>query len=183
MGNQTEGKAKDKGKEKGKKIVIVLLVLIVIALAGVIIYLLTRKAPEPPEDDRNRGTVVTEDNVDNVITGMEEQEQATPMGRYEVVQSMDWHFADPDAVSTDAYVENAKSNHSTVYFTIGTSVNDSDVFYTSPDIPVGSHLEDISLDGALETGKHDCVLTYHLLDDNGEEKSDVSLALTIYVGP
>lgn len=52
-----------------------------------------------------------------------------------------------------------------MYFDIVRSYNGENI-YSSPIIPIGSHLEDITLNKSLEAGEYGCVLTYHLLDEN-----------------
>jgi hypothetical protein len=49
-------------------------------------------------------------------------------------------------------------------------------------IPVGSHLEDITLDKELDDGTYDCVVTYTLVDDDQNPISTVRVALTIVIG-
>ena len=95
--------------------------------------------------------------------------------------NMDWEFPDGNSASTNAYVENSVYNQNTVYFTIELNSNPGVEIFKSPYIPVGSHMENIKLTNPLEAGKHDAVLTYHLVDEDMEELSSVSVALTLTV--
>jgi hypothetical protein len=54
--------------------------------------------------------------------------------------------------------------------------------YSSPVLPIGSHLEDITLDKELEDGTYDCVMTYTLVDEDQNPLSSVRVSLTIVVG-
>ena len=77
-------------------------------------------------------------------------------------------------------MENSNANKNPVYFEVTRSDTDETIF-ESPIIPVGSHMEKITLDKKLSAGTHDCVVTYHLLDDDEETISTVRVALTIIV--
>ena len=144
----------------------------VIAALCILIYFLLRKDDQPKRD-----VVVNEDNVDEILTGLE---GGPPTGTYQVVMNSTWHFKDGAASSDNAYVENSEENNNPVYFNITRSDTDETIF-ESPVIPVGSHMEKITLDKKLPAGTYDCVMTYHLLDDDQETVSTVRVALTIIV--
>lgn len=151
------------------------LVAIIAALAGVIILLSSGK------DSKVYNTVVTPDNVEEMIVQVDE-ESATPIGSYEAIMNTDWVFADGNAASENAYIKNAETNSNTIYFTIALEEDPDTDIYESPLIPVGSYMADISLGGAItEAGMYDAILTYHLLDDNNEEMSTVSVSITITI--
>lgn len=160
----------------------VIAVVVICALLGVIIYLLMQQknstAPgEEPEVIYNN--VVTPDNVDEIISQMEEREK-TPVGSYEVSMNTDWVFPDGDSASANAFVENSTANQNMVYFTITLRDSDEELM-RSPYLAVGSRLDDIKLDTALEAGIYDSVITYHLVDDEFKELSSVSLYMTITI--
>ena len=67
--------------------VIIVAVIIIGILIGIILYLLPRPEAKPYNN------VVTPDNVDEVISQMEE-EAKTPVGSYEVSMNTDWVFPD-----------------------------------------------------------------------------------------
>lgn len=159
-------------KKKGGKIVLAICV-VVIAVLCVIIYLLLHK-----EDDKTkRNVVVNEDNVGQVLSEIGER---VPAGSYQVTMNSTWHFKSADASSEDAYVENSNANQNPVYFAI-TRSDTEELIFESPIIPVGSHLDNITLDSELSAGTYDCVLTYHLLDDEEETISTVRVGLTIVI--
>lgn len=159
-------------KPKRNTTAIIVVVIIAIIILVVLILFLTRQFKT-----NRRNVVVTPDNLEEILSETQNQAKA---GTYEVTMNTTWHFDKGDAASSDAYVENSTSNTNSVYFDIVLSETDETIF-TSPTLPVGSHLENITLDKALEKGKHDCVLTYHLLDDNGNATSKLNLKLTIQV--
>lgn len=165
-----------RNKKGGKQTVrIVILVLVILVLTGIIVFLLLRK----PEKER-RNVVVTPDNVEEVIKQMEEEEFVEP-GYYTVTMNYDWHFAMGDAVSSDAYVENATGNTNAVYFDLFLTSDEENAIYKSPVIPVGSSLRDIALDTALDAGTYDCVMVYHLVDDEQNTISTLRVTVTVIV--
>lgn len=178
----SQAEAKE-GKKKSPLVTIIIIAVIIICfLGGVIIFLLTRPEPETAaesETDYNR--VVTPDNVEEIISQMEE-EAHVPAGSYEVSMSPAWVFPDGKSAATDAYVENSTANTNTVYFTIALSDTSEDI-YRSPYLTVGSALldGDIKLDTPLSKGLYEAIITYHLVDDEFNELSSISLYMSITI--
>ena len=154
--------------------VIIIAVIIIGILIGIILYLLPRPEAKPYNN------VVTPDNVDEVISQMEE-EAKTPVGSYEVSMNTDWVFPDSNSASTNAFVENAVTNQNTVYFTIALADDPETDIFKSPYLEVGSHLADIKLDTAPLQGIHDAIITYHLVDEEFNDISSVSMYMTITI--
>lgn len=170
----SEQKENNSGR-KGGKVVLAVCITVIIVLLGVVIYLLLNRQKD--EGPVNRNVVVNEDNVEDVLKELDEKE-AVPVGYYEAIMNYTWHFASGDAPSDNAYVENAAANTNAVYFDV-TLEDTEETIYESPILPVGSHLEDIALDTELPAGTYDCLLTYHLLDE--EDKSISTLKVTVTV--
>ncbi len=166
---------KSKEKEGRRKIIIVCAVIIIILLAVIIILLLQRKEDDGPK----RNVVVNEDNAEDVAEDLLGQETVQP-GTYEVKMNSTWNFKDGKSSSDNAYVENVPANTNDVYFDVQLS-DTEEVIYESPVIPRGSHLEDIVLDKDLDAGTYDCVLIYHLIDDNQNTVSTLRMKITIVV--
>lgn len=162
--------------KKSKRIIIITATVIIIALLGVIIFLLTKK----PEEEEKRNVVVTQDNVDEVVDDMLNQEYVEP-GYYSASMSTTWHFATGDAVSEDAYVENVEENTNDVYFDVVLAENEEEVILKSPVLPRGSELNNIALDTPLDAGTYDCVMIYHLVDEDQNTVSTLRVGFTIVV--
>lgn len=158
---------------KGGKIAIAVCAVVIVVLLGVVIYLLLGKKEEPTR----RNVVVNEDNIDEVL---EQLEDPVPAGSYEVKMNSTWNFASGDAPSDNAYVENTEANTNSVYFDV-TRTDTNETIFESPILPVGSYLDNITLDSDLPSGTYDCLVTYHLLDENEESISTVKLTLTINI--
>jgi hypothetical protein len=94
--------------------------------------------------------------------------------------NVDWTFDAWDAPSRNAYVANSENNKRTVYFTVSLAET-NEIVYTSPDIPVGSQLTNFALDRNPGAGEHAAVVTYRLLDDEGNELSNVAVSVILRI--
>lgn len=165
------------GSKSNKKLITVVAVfaVLIIALLAVVIFLLLSKEDVTEEKKASgRPTVVTEENVEEFQQPTEKVQD----GAYTTSMSIDWHFKGKE--STDAYVANVTENTRTVYFDL-IRTDTSETIYSSPFIPVGSELKGVTLDTELAPGTYDTILVYHLVDDEENELSTLSIALTIYV--
>lgn len=158
-------------KRKGGKIALVICILIIVALCILIWFLLHK------DDKSKRDVVVNEENVDEILSQLDDRQGD---GVYQVTMNSTWHFEDGTASSDNAYVENAKANKNPVYFDL-TRSDTNEKIYESPIIPVGSHLEEITLDSKLKAGTYDCVMTYYLVDDEEEIVSTVKVSVEIVI--
>lgn len=131
-----------------------------------------------PVDDNSKNMIVTPDNVDEVIESMENKK--VPDGSYNCIMNPTWTFDNGSSASKDAYVENAATNPSDVYFTVTIEETGEEIL-KSPVIPLGSHMENITLDKVLPAGSYDCIITYHLIDGEENETSSVNLTLKIVI--
>lgn len=155
---------------------------VIIVLLVVVIVLLVRNGSQTStsaESEPKRNVVVTPDNVQEVIDQLDSADYVTA-GSYEVTMNTTWNFKDGASASDDAYVENSVENTNDVYFDI-TLADTEENIYSSPVIPIGSHLEDITLDKDLDAGTYDCVMTYTLVDSEQNALSTVRVTMTIIV--
>lgn len=159
-------------KSNRRPVILVSLAAAVLVVGGILVWFVFGGDEEP-------NIVVTPDNVDELLAEREEAE-VTPMGSFEVMMRTTWTFPTSKSASTDAYIANSINNRNTVYFTIAKEGSE-EPFYTSPYIPVGSRMENVTLDCDLEAGTHDTVLTYHLVDGEYQEISEVSVELEIII--
>ncbi len=168
------GKRKQKKTRKGGFVIGIATVVIVI-LIGAIIYLLLSRNEEPKE---RRNVVVTPENVESVL---EELDDAQEAGYYTVTMNPIWHFGTGKDVSYDAVVENVEKNTNDVYFDIVLEGNEENVIYESPVIPRGGRLEEIALDKPLDAGTYNCIVIYHLVDEDQNTLSTLRVTLEIVV--
>ncbi len=167
----------NKSLGKGGKIAIFAGIAVIIALLGVIILLLLRGRNE---EEPRRNVVITPDNVEEVVQEMLTQEFVEP-GYYSASMTNIWHFATGDAVSEDAFVENKEENTNDVYFDVFLAEDEETPILQSPVIPRGAELDNIALDTPLEAGTYDCVMVYHLVDDEQNTISTLRVGITIIV--
>lgn len=168
---------KTESNTKKKNLAIILCAVIITVLLIAIIILLVRGREEPEE---KRNVVVTKDNVDEVLDDMLNQEYVEP-GYYSASMSTTWHFTSGNAVSEDAYVANVEENTNDVYFDVFLADNEDEAILKSPVLPRGSELRDIALDTPLSAGTYDCVMIYHLVDDEQNTVSTLRVGFTIVV--
>lgn len=163
-----------------KKLIIILIVLLVliVVMAGVIAMLII-KGKKDNHTEPKRNVVVNENNVKEVVSQLAKDEY-TPVGSYEVTMNSTWNFENSNSISDNAYVKNAVSNTNSVYFDVLRS-DTKEIIMESPVLPVGTYLDNITLDKELAAGTYDCICTYYMLDDNQNPKSKVSLNLTINI--
>ena len=162
-----------KGVSASKIVIIVLLVTLLIA-AVIIIFLLLKPDGSKKDTVSGRGYVLTEDNASDLLAPQED----SPDDHFKTSQTIDWHFK--GKTSEDAYVANDSSNSRTVYFDLLLN-STQEVIYSSPYIPLGSEMKGVTLDKELDPGTYETIMVYHLVDDDENEITTVSVALDIYV--
>lgn len=165
--------------KKGGKLVFGICMIIIIILLVLVVYLLSKSNKPLEAEPVNRNVVVNEENVEDVLEELDTKE-AVPIGYYEAIMNSTWNFSNGESPSSNAYVENAEANTNSVYFDI-TLAETEETIYESPILPVGSHLENITLDTILQAGTYDCIVTYHLLDEKNISISTLKLTLTINI--
>lgn len=178
VSNTTSGKAKD--TKSILLITVIAVSIIIIALLCVIIFRLANQ--KPVEQNTNpvgegRATIITEDNVEEV---MEKASKPVEAGYYNCQMNVEWHFKDAAEPSYDAYVVNSNINTHTVYFDL-TLEGSNELVYSSPYMPVDSELKEILLTRDLDAGTYPALVTYHLVDEDKNELSTVSVTVTLFI--
>ena len=175
-------KSQQKKKFKIKPTHVIICVLTV-ALATTLVIFLTREEPEtviierPQIDTGGRGTVVTEDNLQEIIDALNSPVED---GYFNVSQTVEWEFENGRAASSNARVRNVEDNTRTVYFDV-TLNEDNRLVYTSPYIPLGEMIENFALHENLPAGVYPATVTYFLVDEDNNVVTDLSLGVTITV--
>lgn len=163
-------------KNRGKLVIGIGIVLIIVLLVIIIALLLKGKELDEPK----RNVVVNQENAESAVEQMMAQEYVAP-GYYSTAMTTLWHFATGDAVSEDAYVANRQENTNDIYFDIFLEDDESEPIFQSPIIPRGSEMNEIVLDKPLAAGTYDCVMIYHLVDDEQNTVSTLRVGFTIIV--
>lgn len=190
MGDNKEESSKTDSRSKGSNKTLIILGIvagiIILSLAIVIaVMAINMKNKDTSNyqaatETEKREVLVTEENVEDIIQQMEEDDYV-PQGYYTVTQNYEWHFPSGDAKSTDAHVENLVENTNDVYFDLFLADDLDNPIYSSPVIPLGAVLEDFKLDTKLKAGTYDCIMVYHLVDENQKSLSTVSMTVQVIV--
>ncbi len=183
---QNENSAKTSGRTSPIIIACVVLVVLVIVLIGVVLVMLNREPEATAESvpsretiDTGRATLVTEDNVQDILAEIEEEEKNGDEA-YTASMNVDWYFEDGASPSRNAYVENFQTNSRTVYFDL-LLADTMELVYSSPYIPVGAVLEGFTLEKDLDAGDYNAIVEYHLVDEEEQEVSTVSVSVTLHI--
>lgn len=177
-----ENKEKQSQGSKGRMLLIFCAVVIIALLIIIVVLLVkgnnsTNTISTEAASSPKRNVIVNEENAEKVAEEIVNQKTVAP-GTYRVTMNSTWNFQDGASSSDNAYVENSTANTNAVYFDLQLA-DSEEVIYQSPVIPVGSHLTDIKLDKDLDAGTYDCVLIYHLVDD--EQNTLATLRMTVKV--
>jgi hypothetical protein len=149
-------------------------VILVAVIIGLVVFLfLHRGRTEKKKADKP--TLITEENADEVIGDLEDDSADT---MFNCRMSYNWSFNGKK--SENAYVANTDYNHYPIYFEVQDDES-QDIIYESAMIPVGSEVNGITLEKKLSMGTHPATVIYHLMDEDGEEVSTTSFAITIQV--
>lgn len=177
-------------KEKGdgrKKVTIGVLVVVIAVLSCSVIVMANllikgRNEANQTEKQAERKSVVTAENVDEVLENMQ-QIADTPEDvpqSYIVTQNAEWIFPDGDSPSTNAVVENDSLNETPVYFDL-TIDETGEVIYSSPILELGAKINAFSLEKPLDAGTYSCTVVYHLVDENQNELTTVNVGTSVIV--
>jgi hypothetical protein len=178
----------EKSKKGGYGLLIGIGAVVAVLLLIVIAIMLFRQGSgeavqsEPQQSqEEKRSVLVTEENVDEIYDQMVEMtKESVDQGYFETSMSNEWHFTGGGAQS-DAYVANVEGNTNDVYFDVVMENDESNVIYKSPVIPRGGVLENFALDTTLERGTYDCVVIYHLVDEDQNTVSTLRIAVMVMV--
>lgn len=182
-----DGQEKRENQVQGNRSrwLLVLCAIVIIVLLTAIVFLLlknqnnTNISSEEAASSPRRNVVVNEENAEAVAEEIINQTKAVP-GTYQVMMNSTWNFQDGASASDNAYVENSNANTNAVYFDLQLS-DSEETIYESPVIPVGSYLDNIKLEKDLDAGTYNCVLIYHLVDDEQNTLSTLRMAVKVVV--
>ena len=98
------------------------------------------------------------------------------------METTDWYFPSATEASTNALIAHSEMNHCDIYVEVILNTT-QEVIFRSQVLKPGETLREITLGAELESGTHECVALYHLVNsDTGEEYDDnVRLGMTITI--
>lgn len=167
----TETKEK---KGKNGKLILIVFLLLCIAVLAYVCYRLYMSRQVPVEDDSGDAIVVTEDTRD----ALGDINRKVEKGKISVRMTQNWVFEDGGKKS-NAYLANSKRNSYVLRFKI-TLADSGKVIMKSPDVPVGSCIENFPLSVHLEPGEYNVIIAHQQVED-GKVINTVQTADTITV--
>lgn len=155
----------------------VLVAALLIAVIFVIYLLLRPEVAGRPMVPEARGVLVTPDNVVELQEWLQ-----TPIedAHFTVNMNAEWFFERWNTPSINAHVENSTLNTRTVYLNLILDET-GELLFTSPYMPVGSRLDQVTLNSRLESGSHPATVVYHLVDDYFNEITTVAVAVLLHI--
>jgi len=173
--NNRQNQSKETKGGANKLLIVIIGAIIALLLVAVIVILIingrNKKAAmvgtedQVKQEEGLRGVILSSENIDEIAEEMESKVPAQP-GYYTVAMTTGWHFENSKSVSYDAYVKNNPDNSNDVYFDLFLKDDLENPIYESPIISLGAELNQILLNRELQAGEYDCVMKYHLVDEN-----------------
>lgn len=174
----------DNKQKKGIKpgVVVAIVVCVIAVCAGAVFgmykFMSSKQVDNTPtvaqKDVSGSNLVITEDSR---ISASDISEKVSD-GMIVVKMTGKWTF-NSDCTSSNAYLANSERNKYPLKFEI-TLQDTGEVILTTPEVPVGSSLENFGLPKKLESGTYDVVIAHQSVKD-GEVFSTVRTAATIIV--
>ncbi len=183
----------DNGRKEVNKVGIIACVVGVVLIAVIVVLVIKLQEQRVPDTP---GVQASESGVDGVgIIGKGNTKESEPSDSSEAEEghmygqplfvsqeTTDWFFPSATEASTNAVVAHSELNQCDIYVEIFLN-STQEVIFRSQIIKPGETLREITLGKELESGTHECVMLYHLVDsDTGEEFEDnVRLGITITI--
>lgn len=152
-------------------VIISLLLICTIAVVG---YRLSYHFIEIPVDGR---TIFKTSAIN--YGDSESSENSKPTIPFQASMTTEWNFADGKSASENAFVANKEENNIPISFDVTLSTGEN--VYTSPVIPIGGRVDNITLSKELPAGSYDAIVTYHLLDENHKEVAKAQIQILINI--
>lgn len=182
VGGKSSRKGDSPAKTNAKTRLAIAGAVVVIAALVVIIIILLRKGEEAPTQRETvgsgaRGVVATSENMQEIADSLS---KPVPDGYYMTKMNFEWEFEKWNIPSKRAYVENSVKNTRTVYFDLVLDET-GELLYSSPFIPVGERHQNFALEKELAAGEYPATVTYHLVDDDNNEITTLSVRIKLKV--
>ena len=154
---------------------IIILFIGMLAAIGVLAYMVLNPKEVTVVQEQQGSLLIDESNLEEVVESISE---SVSEGMFEVNMNTTWRFQDGKSASSNAYVANGTANTYPISFEV---VLEEKVVYTSTIIPVGKQIKEIVLEKDLEAGTYDAVCVYHLLNEDGTEKSEFGVNIRLII--
>jgi hypothetical protein len=170
-----------KSKLSTQQVILILGIVVIVAAAIVVILLLrdtTSSTDIPSTLPPGAGLVINDENVRDI---MEDIHASVERGMFITHMNTIWSFRDGTSPSHDAVMGNSSSNNFPFYFTV-TLAGTDEVVFTSGLLPLGTQIEEITLDTELPAGTYDAVVNINMVDDDGNPvDANMGISITIII--
>lgn len=164
---------KVKSPKNKKPVIIVVLLCIIMILAAVGYFFYMNHRPET--DDAGSDAIIVTEDTRNIQKDINEK---VSKGMIDVKMTRNWVFEDGGKTS-NAYLANSERNSYPLRFEI-TLEDTGEVIMESPDVPIGSCIENFPLSVTLDPGEYNVVIAHQQIED-GEVINTVRTAIPITV--
>lgn len=161
-------------RSRKKTFIIVLLLLCLIALL-IVCFLLYKNRQQPEMDTPGSDAIIVTEDTRNIQKDINEK---VAKGMIDVKMTRNWVFEDGGKTS-NAYLANSERNSYPLRFEI-TLEDTGEVIMESPDVPIGSCIENFPLSVTLDSGEYNVVIAHQQIED-GEVINTVRTAIPITV--
>lgn len=156
------------------RVCIFIMMFLIVLFIGTILYLTLGDYFQS-----SRGELLTKENASEYLEQLASQNPGD--NSYEITMSTTWIFQDSKTPSPNAYVENCLGNQNAVYFTVTLADNTDKILYSSKKIDIGEYDNHIKLQTSLNRGNYDAILTYFILDEQGNCISTIPVSIQIQI--
>lgn len=155
-------KATSASKKLTAVVIVMALVIIALIVAVVMMYLKKQEQAIQPVADSGIGgsNIVVTDDTHNLQQTINDK---VAEGMISVKMTPKWNFYE-GCTKSDAYLGNSERNSYPLTFTVKLADTD-EVLLSSPEVPVGSCIENFPLDRALEPGEYNVNIEHHQMKD------------------
>lgn len=164
---------KTKSQKSKKPLIIAVLLCIIIILAAVCCFLYINR--RPAADDTGSSAIIVTEDTRNALGDINDK---VAKGMIDVKMTRNWIFEDGGKTS-NAYLANSERNSYILKFEI-TLEDTGEVIMESPDVPIGSCIENFPLSVTLDPGEYNVVIAHQQVED-GEVINTVRTSGTITV--
>lgn len=167
----TGEKVKSPKSKKPIIITVLLCIIIILVVIGYFLYINHR----PKLDDAGSSAIIVTEDTRNALGDINDK---VAKGMIDVKMTRNWVFED-GGKSSNAYLANSERNSYILRFEI--SLEDTgEVIMESPDVPIGSCIENFPLSVTLDPGEYNVVIAHQQVED-GEVINTVRTSGTITV--
>lgn len=159
--------------KNNKRVVIIVSLLCTVILLGIISYILYIN--RQPENDTGTNAMIITEDTRNALDNINDK---VAKGMIDVKMTRNWVFEDGGKMS-NAYLANSERNAYDLRFEI-TLEDTGETIMESPDVPIGSCIENFPLSVTLDPGEYKVVIAHQQVED-GEVINTVRTSGTITV--